>query len=105
MYRSQLSQKEPIPGVVEVDASFFGPVRAHGRPGPAKGDRAHREPIFCIRKRNGTVYTELVTDFGQDVSSHGTISPGRIVHSHGRKGDGGLVDATNISTSLIQTLC
>ena len=36
IYLHQVSQKEQILGVVEVDESFFGPARVRGRPGPRK---------------------------------------------------------------------
>ena len=39
IYLHQVSQKEQILGVVEVDESFFGPARVRGRPGPRKRGR------------------------------------------------------------------
>ena len=66
IYLHQVSQKEQIVGVVEVEERFFGPVRVRGRPGPKKRCRGTRkQPVFGIYERNGAVYTELITDCGQ----------------------------------------
>ena len=62
IYLHQVSKKEQIPGVVEVDESFFGPARVRGRPGPRKRGRGTlKQPVFGIYERDGAVYTELVT--------------------------------------------
>ena len=49
IYLHQVSQKEQILGVVEVDESFFGPARVRGRPGPPKrGPGPHKQPVLGI---------------------------------------------------------
>ena len=40
IYLHQVSQKEQILGVVEVDESFFGPARVRGRPAKGAGARS-----------------------------------------------------------------
>ena len=63
IYLHQVSKKEQILGVVEVDESFFGPARVRGWPGSRKRGRGTlKQPVLGIYKRDGTVYTELVTD-------------------------------------------
>ena len=54
IYLHQVSQKEQILGVVEVDESFFGPARVRGRPGPRKRGRGTlKQPVFGIYERDG----------------------------------------------------
>jgi transposase-like protein len=92
----QLSQKEQIVGVVEVDESFFGPARVRGRPGPRKRGRGTlKQPVFGIYEREGSVYTELVTDCSAKTLQaiiRGKVSPESVVHSDGWRGYDGLVD-------------
>ncbi len=53
IYLHQVSQKEQILGVVEVDESFFGPARVRGRPGPRKRGRGTlKQPVFGIYERD-----------------------------------------------------
>jgi len=72
IYAHQVSQKEQILGVVEVDECFFGPARVRGRPGPRKrGWGTLKQPVFGIYERNGSVYTEAGSKlFGQNTASH-----------------------------------
>ena len=52
IYLHQVSQKEQIVGVVEVDESFFGPARVRGRPGSRKRGRGTlKQPVFGIYER------------------------------------------------------
>jgi transposase-like protein len=92
----QLSQKEQIIGVVEVDESFFGPARIRGRPGPRKRGRGTlKQPVFGIYERAGSVYTELITDCSAKTLQaiiRGKVSPESIIHSDGWRGYDGLVD-------------
>jgi len=96
LHDHQLSQKEQILGVVEVDESFFGPARIRGRPGPRKRGRGTlKQPVFGIYERDGLVYTELVTDCSAKTLQaiiRGKVDPESIVHSDGWKGYDGLVD-------------
>ena len=60
IYLHQVSKKEQILGVVEVDESFFGPVRVRGRPAPRKRGRGTlKQPVFGIYELDGAVYTEI----------------------------------------------
>ena len=96
IYLHQVSQKEQILGVVEVDESFFGPTRVRGRPGPRKRDRGTlKQPVFGICEREGAVCTELVTDCPARTLQaiiRGKVSPESIIHSDCWKGYDGLVD-------------
>ena len=96
IYAHQTFQREKIIGVVEVDESFFGPARIRGRPGPRKRGRGTlKQPVFGIYERDGTVYTELVTDCSAKTLQgiiRGKISPESVIHSDGWKGYDGLVD-------------
>lgn len=96
IYTHQVSQKEKILGVVEVDESFFGPARVRGRPGPRKRGRGTlKQPVFGIYERNGAVYTELVPDCSAKTLQsiiRGKISPDSVIHSDGWRGYDGLVD-------------
>ena len=96
IYAHQVSQKEQILGVVEVDESFFGPARVRGRQGPRKRGRGTlKQPVFGIYERNGSVYTELVPDCsGKTLQAiiRGKISPESVIHSDGWRGYDGLVD-------------
>ena len=56
-------EQSPYPGIVEVDESYFGARRAKGR----RGRGAYGKTIvFGIFKRNGHVYTEIVSDCSKD---------------------------------------
>ena len=96
IYLHQVSKKEQIFGVVEVDESFFGPARVRGRPGPRKRGRGTlKQPVFGIYEREGAVYTELVTDCSKETLQaiiRGKVSPESIIHSDCWKGYDGLVD-------------
>ena len=86
IYAHQVSQKEQLLGVVEVDGSFFGPARVRG---------TLKQPVFGIYERNGSVYTELVPDCsGKTLQAiiRGKISPESVIHSDGWRGYDGLVD-------------
>ena len=96
IHTHQVSQKDQILGVVEVDESFFGPARVRGRPGPRKRGRGTlKQPVFGIYERNGAVYTELVPDCSAKTLQsiiRGKISPESVIHSDGWRGYDGLVD-------------
>ena len=96
VYIHQVSQKEKILGVVEVDESFFGPARVRGRPGPRKRGRGTlKQPVFGIYESHGSVYTELVPDCSATTRQsiiRGKISPESVIHSDGWRGYDGLVD-------------
>jgi hypothetical protein len=51
------SRASPFAGEVEVDESYFGAKRVHGRRGRGAGGK---QIVFGIYKRHGKVFTELV---------------------------------------------
>lgn len=96
IYTHQVSQKEQILGVVEVEGSFFGPARVRGILGlHEKGRWTLKQPVFGIYARNGSVYTELVSDCSaktlQSMISW-KISPDSVIHSDCWRWYDGLVD-------------
>ena len=52
-------KSSPLNGEVEVDESFFGAKRVRGKRGRGA---AGKTPVFGLLKRNGKVYTEIVSD-------------------------------------------
>jgi transposase-like protein len=79
-------------GIIEVDESYFGAKRVHGR----RGRGAHGKTIvFGLFKRRGNVYTEIVPDCSKDTLQgviHGRVEPGSVINSDGWRGYDGLVD-------------
>ena len=79
-------------GIIEVDESYFGARRVHGR----RGRGAHGKTIvFGLFKRNGNVYTEIVPDCSKTTLQgviHGRVDPGSVINSDGWRGYDGLVD-------------
>ena len=49
--------ESPLSGEVELDESYFGPTRVHGRRGRGAG---HKIIVFGLLKRQGRVYTQVV---------------------------------------------
>jgi transposase-like protein len=91
----QLTQLQRFVGVIEVDESYFGPGRPRGRPGPRKRGRGTlRQPVFGIFERDGSVYTEIVSDCSAASLLpiiRGRVDPSSIVHTDGWRGYDGLV--------------
>lgn len=90
---AQLCETEsPFSGQVEVNESYFGARRAKGK----RGRGAHGKTIvFGIFKRNGNVYTEVVSDASKKSLQgviRGKVSLDSIIHSDGWRGYNGLVD-------------
>ena len=79
-------------GDVELDESYFGARRVRGK----RGRGAYGKTIvFCLLKRGGKVYTEIVPDCKsktlQDIV-RGKVSAESIIHTDGWRGYDGLVD-------------
>ena len=85
-------QSSPLSGSVEVDESYFGAQRVRGKRGRGASGKTI---VFGLLKREGKVYTEIVTDCSkatlQDII-RGKIDPESMIHSDGWRGYDGLVD-------------
>jgi len=82
----------PVSGEIEVDESFFGTRRVKGKRG--RGAQG-KTIVFGLYKRNGKVYTEIVSDCSNATLQsiiRGRVSPDSIIHSDGGRGYNGLVD-------------
>jgi transposase len=77
---------------VEVDESYFGARRVRGK----RGRGASGKTIaFGIFKRNGCVYTGIVSDCKEATSQaiiRGRVAAQAVIHSDGWRGYDGLVD-------------
>jgi transposase len=84
--------ESPLQGAVEVDESYFGAHRVRGK----RGRGAYGKTIvFGLLKRQGKVYTEIVTDCSKPTLQgiiRGHVGAGTIIHSDGWRGYDGLVD-------------
>ena len=82
----------PFGGEVEVDESYFGARRVKG----VRGRGALGKTIvFGIFKRNGKVYTEIVSDCSKATLQaviRGRVEPDSVIHSDYWRGYNGLVD-------------
>ena len=77
---------------VEVDESYFGARRVRGKRGRGASGKTI---VFGIFKRNGCVYTEVVSDCKKATLQaiiRGRVAPEAVVHSDGWRGYDGLVD-------------
>lgn len=85
-------QQSPFSGEIEVDESFFGARRIKGK----RGRGAYGKTIvFGVFKRNGKVYTEIVSDCSKATLQaiiRGKVEPDSIIYSDGWRGYNGLVD-------------
>ena len=81
--------QSPLSGEVELDESYFGPTRVHGRRGRGAG---HKIIVFGLLKRHGKVYTQVVPNVRrktlQDiiqgrVDRHSTLYSDTFVAYHG----------------------
>ena len=85
-------QQSPFSGEIEVDESFFGARRIKGK----RGRGAYGKTIvFGVFKRNGKVYTEIVSDCSKTTLQaiiRGKVEPESIIYSDGWRGYNGLVD-------------
>ena len=79
-------------GEVEVDESYFGARRVRGKRGRGASGKT---PVFGLLKRNGRVYTEIVSDCSKaslQAVIRGRVAPEVVIHSDGWRGYDGLVD-------------
>ena len=77
---------------VEVDESYFGARRVRGKRGRGASGKTI---VFGIFKRNGCVYTEIVSDCKKATLQaiiRGRVSLGAVINSDGWRGYDGLVD-------------
>lgn len=85
-------KESPFRGEVEVDESYFGAKRIKGK----RGRGAYgKTPVFGILKRNGKVYTEVVSDCSKATLQgiiRGRVDVESVIHSDGWRGYDGLVD-------------
>lgn len=58
IYRQSLSVRK-FNGEVEIDESYFGPIRVRGKRGRGAGFKI---PVVGLLKRNGKVYTKIVAN-------------------------------------------
>ena len=90
---AEICQTEtPFSGVVEVDESYFGAKRVHGKPGRGVSGKT---PVFGIFQRKGKVYTRIDPDCTRAALQgiiRGRVSPDSVIHSEGWRGYNGLVD-------------
>jgi len=82
----------PMAGEIEVDESYFGARRVKGKRGRgAYGKTA----VFGVFKRNGHVYTEIVSDCSKATLQaiiRGRVDLDSVICSDGWRGYNGLVD-------------
>ena len=85
-------QQSPFSGEVEVDESYFGAHRVKGRRGRGAFGKTI---VFGIFKRNGCVYTEIVSNCTRLTLQRvirGRVDLETVIHSDGWRGYNGLVD-------------
>ena len=76
---------EKLFGEVEVDESYFGATRVRGRKGRGAGGKI---PVVGLLKRNGRVYTKIVTDCTREELMpviKGRVLEGSTVYTDGWK--------------------
>ena len=85
-------EESPVSGEVEVDESYFGPRRVKGIKG--RGARG-KTIVFGLFKRNGRVYTEIVSDCSKATLQgiiRGRVTLESVIHSDKWRSYDGLVD-------------
>jgi transposase-like protein len=96
IYAHQHKEFEKLFGEVEIDESYFGARRIRGLKLKLKRGRGTRkQPVFGILKRDGRVYTEIVSDCSKPILQaiiRGKIDKSAVVYSDGWRGYDGLVD-------------
>ena len=86
------AQTSPIIGEVEIDESYFGPRRVRGKRGRGAGNKTI---VFGLFKRDGKVYTEIVSDCKAATLQaiiRGRVNIESVIHSDGWRDYDGLVD-------------
>lgn len=85
-------QQSPFAGEVEVDESFFGARHVKGKRGRGASGKTI---VFGVFKRNGKVYTEIVSDCSKATLQaviRGKVEPESVIYSDNWRGYNGLVD-------------
>src|SRR5919112_1031108 len=88
----ECERASPFAGEVEVDESYFGARRVRGKRGRGASGKTI---VFGIFKRNGSVYTEIVSDCRKRTLQkviRGHVALETVIHSDGWRGYDGLVD-------------
>ena len=63
IFKKRTNDLRKITGAAELDESYFGASRLRGNHHKRKRGRGtHKQPVFGIFERDGTVYTEIVPD-------------------------------------------
>lgn len=84
-------KEEKLSGEVEVDESYFGATRVRGKKGRGAGRKI---PVIGLLKRNGRVYTKIVTDCTREELMpviKGRVLEGSTVYTDGWKSYDGLI--------------
>lgn len=82
----------PVQGEFEADESYFGPRRVKGKRGRGAGGKTI---VFGLYKRDGKVYTEIVSDAKAKTLQaiiRGQADIESVIHTDGWRGYDGLVD-------------
>lgn len=95
VYRHQLNQFRQFIGHIEIDESYFGAKRVKGQARTKRGRGTHKQPVFGIFERQGTVYTEIIPDCTRQTLRQiiaGRIHQQSTIYSDSWRGYDGLVD-------------
>ena len=85
-------QTSPLKGELEADESYFGPHRVRGKRGRGASGKTI---LFCLLKRDGNIYTEIVPDASKaslQAIIRGKADINSVIHTDGWRGYNGLVD-------------
>ena len=88
----ECEKHSPWSGHIEVDESYFGPRRVHGK---RERGASSKTIVFGLFKRNGWVATEIVPDVKKATLQkpiRGKVALDSVIHSDGWRGYHGLVD-------------
>lgn len=94
IHAHRTNEREKLTGEVELDESYFGPRRVRGK-ATKRGRGTHRQPVFGIFERNGTVFTEIVPNCQKATLQPlilGKVAKESVIHSDSWRGYDGLVD-------------
>jgi len=83
IYQQRLQELKQFKGEIEMDESYFGPKRVKGQ-ATKRGRGTHRQPLFGIYERKGSVYTEIIPNCEQKTLHRiitGKIGTGSTIYS------------------------
>ena len=89
---SYCESESPFSGVIELDESYFGAKRVRGKRGRGA---AGKTIVFGIYKRNGKVYTEIVSNCSRKTLYaiiKGKVDAASTIHTDGFRTYDGIVD-------------